>query len=88
MLPMKKRLTSIAEIVEGLGGPGEVARWADVNNSAVCNWIERGVIPPAWHLRLLMESKRRGLVIDAKTLGLEADEAAEVEATIYNGVAA
>jgi len=83
-----KKLSTISEIIEALGGPGEVAAWADVTCSAVCNWVERDVIPPAWHLRLFMETKKRGLVIEPAALGFEEPVASEVRSVFYTDGAA
>ena len=78
-----KKLTTIREIVDALGGPSQVAKWAGVNDTAIHNWIDRSVIPPAWHMRLLVETRKRGLVIDMTALGFDAKLAGEVEAILY-----
>lgn len=75
-LHMSKTVFTIRELVEELGGPTEVARWGGIGSaSAVCNWIERNTIPPAWHLRLLIEASKREFSIAPEVFGLEPDVA-------------
>ena len=70
-----RKLTSPAEIISAFGGPTAMARWAKVVPSAICNWAERG-IPPSWHLKLLIECRRRGFAIDPSALDIDGEDAA------------
>lgn len=73
---MDRTVFTIRELVDELGGPTEVARWGGIGSaSAVCNWIDRDTIPPAWHLRLLIEASKRGFSIAPSVFGLEPDVA-------------
>jgi len=69
-----RKLTSSSEIIEAFGGPTAMARWAKVVPSAISNWAERG-IPPSWHLRLIIECRRRGFAIDPVAFDLEGEDA-------------
>lgn len=72
---MQKVLRTIEDVIEFFDGPTELARWADIKTSAVCNWVEREEIPPGWHLRLAIEIKRRGAQVHPSVFGLSDDEA-------------
>lgn len=67
-------IKTVQELVEKLGGPAAVAEWAGVLPSAVCNWYDRG-IPPGWHLRLLIETRKRGLKVAPQVFELSDDDA-------------
>ena len=71
---MTKVLTSIDELVTALGGTAEVAEWAGVNQTAVCNWIARGFVPAGWHLRLLVLVRKKGLSVSHVVFGLSEEE--------------
>ena len=61
MIPdMSYDIRTIDELVEALGGPGELAASLGLTSSAVCNWSIRGFISPCWHVRLLYELRRIG----------------------------
>lgn len=73
---MRTVVKTVDELIEALGGPEKVARWACMSNhSGVCHWSRRNSIPPGWHLRLLAECAARGITIDLCLFGLEPDEA-------------
>ncbi len=70
-------VTTVDGLVEALGGTVKVAEWAGTKHTAVSNWRSDGFIPPGWHLRLLVECWRRGVVVDTvKVFGLSPEEAA------------
>jgi hypothetical protein len=77
---MQKVLRTIEGVVEFFGGPTELAKWAGIKTSAVCNWTERGEIPPGWHIRLAIEVTRRGGKIHPSVFGLSDDEASDLPA--------
>lgn len=47
-----KTLKTVQEVIDEFGGVKHLAHWADVGESAVCNWSARGYIPPGWCFRL------------------------------------
>lgn len=47
-----KRLTSVQHVIDQFGSVKALAAWAHVGESAVCNWVSRGYIPPGWSFRL------------------------------------
>lgn len=71
---MTNVLTSIDELVTALGGTAEVAEWAGVNQTAVCNWISRGFVPAGWHLRLLVLTRKKGIRVSHTVFGLTEEE--------------
>lgn len=73
---MVKRIDTIPDLVGALGGPSAVGELFGINPSAVGNWVERDVIPPGWHLRLLVEIRQRQLRVDPTVFGLSAEQAA------------
>jgi len=75
MLAMKT-LSTISEVIEAFGGHAELARWCGYEQpSGVANWLSRG-IPPAYHMRLSLEAKRRGFLLDPESVfGLEEPDA-------------
>lgn len=75
---MQKILRTVRDVVDLFEGPTELARWASIKTSAVCNWVDRGEIPPGWHLRLAIEANRRGATIHHTVFGLTDDEAKEL----------
>ena len=65
MVPnMSYDITTIDELIDRLGGPGELAEAFGVSDSAICNWAYRQFIPPSWHVRLLYELRIRNLTAD------------------------
>lgn len=64
-------LCTIDQIIAALGGTKEAAEWAGVGESAVSNWLARG-IPPGWHYRIDRELRQRGFHIDPIVFGVEA----------------
>lgn len=73
---MTKKVATIKDLVRAFGGAAELGRWAGVRDTAIHNWVERQEIPPCWHLRLLMEAKRKSIEIDPIVFGFDDDEAA------------
>lgn len=58
---MSYDVNTIHELISAFGGPTVLGESLGLSPSAVCNWALRGYISPSWHLRLLVELKRRGL---------------------------
>ncbi len=71
---MRVTLQTIPEIIDVLGGPAEVSRWAGMRPSAVCNWGARNELPPAWHIKIWIEVLSRGYDLDPKVFGLEPED--------------
>lgn len=71
---MVKTIRTPEQLIDALGGPTAVGDWAGITPGAVGNWAERG-IPPGWHLRLLVEIKRRRLRYDPALFGLSSEQA-------------
>lgn len=70
-----KVIDTIPELVETLGGYSRVAQWAGYEDArGVHNWVSRGV-PPAYHLRLILEARQKGFVISPEVFGLDGGEA-------------
>lgn len=61
---MKKTLRSVDDVAAAFGGTAELGRWAGVGQNAACNWLKRGNLPPSYHVRLLIEARKRGWKID------------------------
>lgn len=79
-----KVVTTIPSLVEALGGFANLARWAGYEDSrGIHNWVARG-IPPAYHLRLTLEARRRGIEIDPSIFELD-DQDAEVLRAVLSG---
>lgn len=78
---MSKTLRNIHDIVAAFGGYDELAKWAGYEHaSGAANWLSRG-IPPAYHMRLSLEARRRGYILDPESVfGLEPDDAATFRA--------
>lgn len=78
---MTKTLHTIQDVVEAFGGYAELARWAGYEHpSGAANWLSRG-IPPAYHMRLALEVRRRGFALDPEAVcGLEGEDALEFRA--------
>lgn len=66
---------TIEDLVETLGGPTKVAKWAGYEDArGVYNWMTRG-IPPSYHARLVLEAKRKRLLVDPNIFGFEGEDA-------------
>jgi len=59
-----EKLTTVSDVVRAFGGPSGMADWAGIGAPAVCNWVERGFIPPGWHWRLDRDAREKGYEID------------------------
>ena len=64
-------IRDVPTLVEHFGGTTKFAEWADVGSSCVSNWKALGAIPTGYHLRLYLETRRRGLIVDPEIFGLE-----------------
>jgi DNA-binding transcriptional regulator YdaS (Cro superfamily) len=62
------KVRSMTELIEALGGQSTLARNLGIGQSAVANWVLRGEIPAAWHLRLLADCRARGIEVDTKAI--------------------
>jgi hypothetical protein len=69
---MNKRETirTVADLVTAFGGNKAMGDWADVGETAVCNWKDANEIPRGYHLRLWLEVERRGLSVDPDLFGV------------------
>lgn len=67
---MAQTITSIEGLVKALGGTTAVADWLGVQPSAVSMWIDRGHIPPGWHLRLFLRCAEKGVTVDLGLFGI------------------
>jgi len=74
---MPKRIETVAQLVDALGGTTAVANWLDVVPSTISNWKEHGQIPPGWHLQLYLECQRRELCVAPGLFGIKDDSAEE-----------
>lgn len=73
---MRTEIESIKELIDLLGGTAEVARWASMSQSAICNWIDRRHIPASWHVELAVEVRKRGLPpVSPQVFGLDGEAA-------------
>lgn len=63
---MKKRLTTVSDVISALGGPKAASLWAGVGESAICNWISRGFVPVGWHFRLHQALHPKGYELTAE----------------------
>ena len=72
MRGMSKRETirTVADLVTAFGGNKAMGDWADVGETAVCNWKDANEIPRGYHLRLWFEAERRGLTVDPDLFGV------------------
>lgn len=70
---MKHRTTlhTVRDVIDAFGGPKVAAAWADVGQTAVCNWINREFIPPGWHYRMAAHLGAKGYEIDPVVFGYE-----------------
>ena len=72
-------IRTTSELVDVLGR-SFLKEWLDLGDSAISLWISRNYVPPAWHLRLFLELKRRRLKFDCEALfGISEAEARVVE---------
>lgn len=68
-----RTLSTVDDVIDLFGGPAKTARWACTSTNAVCWWRHRR-IPPAIHLRLLIEARRRDVRIGRDVFDLDEDE--------------
>ena len=66
----KRKLQTVLEVVEALGGTKATAEWCDVGMSAISNWLDRDYIPPGWHYRMTMKLKAMGFEIEPTVFGM------------------
>ena len=67
---MSEELKSIDDLIEALGGTFAVSDWLEVSPSAISNWRSRNEIPGAWHLKLYLETTKRGHQLEPKIFGM------------------
>jgi hypothetical protein len=71
-------ISTIPDLVNALGGAVRVAKWAGYEDiRGVKNWIHRG-IPPSYHLRIVLEARRRGLIVAPGIFDLSDDDAMDL----------
>lgn len=63
-------IRTVADLVTAFGGNKSMGDWADVGETAVCNWKDANEIPRGYHLRLWFEAERRGLEVDPALFGV------------------
>jgi hypothetical protein len=63
-------LTTVADIVDWLGGVRAAAKWADVSTEEVERWIIQAHIPPGWHYRLSLKAQEEGVLIRPAVFGI------------------
>lgn len=83
MTTTRKRIETVGDLVDELGGSGSVASWLGVRQSAVCNWVSDGQIPAGWHLRLFLECLRLGVEVDPAVFGVTECETRVVTARFF-----
>ncbi len=64
-------IRDVATLVDRYGGTAAFAAWAQVGPSCVSNWKANNSIPRGYHLRLFLEARRRGLIVDADLFGVD-----------------
>ncbi|MGI9521255.1 MAG: hypothetical protein ACR2PG_06350 [Hyphomicrobiaceae bacterium] len=80
---MSETLLTADEVIEFFGGTVQMANWAGTSMNAVVWWRKRG-IPPAMHLRLLIETHRRGVRIGREVFQLTQEEWDTLYAAMVN----
>jgi predicted transcriptional regulator len=78
-----KRITTIPELIEALGGDTLVADMLGISQSAVAHWKLRNQIASGWHMRLLSEAIDRGYRVEKSVFGLAEHEAEKLFAMLY-----
>jgi hypothetical protein len=66
----RTRIKTVSDLVTAFGGNKSMGDWADVGETAVCNWKDANEIPRGYHLRLWFEAERRGLDVDPALFGI------------------
>jgi hypothetical protein len=59
-----RTLTTVADVIDALGGPTKFGRLLGVTPTAIGNWARRGLIPPQWSVKLRRELLQRDMIID------------------------
>lgn len=72
---MNGTITTIADLIDALGGDTTVAGEFGISQPAVAAWKARGEIPGGWHLRIWAWAKRERLKVDPCVFGLTRKEA-------------
>lgn len=79
-----KNVHSISDLIASLGGCSQLAKWAGYEDArGVHNWIARG-IPPSYHLRLLLEARRKRIQIDPAVFRLPEADAESLRMILYH----
>ncbi len=55
-----KRITTISQAIDAMGGRDVVAERCCITTAAVDRWVEADFIPPGWHLRFYVWLTKRG----------------------------
>lgn len=79
------QISTISELIDALGGPSELGAFLGITQEAVSNWKARGAIPPGWHARLILEARKRSIIVDGSVFGLVGDPAAELRNLLSAG---
>ncbi len=80
-------VSTIDDLVAAFGGPSKLAKMLHVSQSAISLWKIRETVPPGWHIRLLIEADRRGIVISPALFKIEGDDAKAFSRLIRRGLA-
>lgn len=67
-------ITSIADLVDELGGPTALGAKLGISSEAISNWIAREAIATGWHVRLWAMVSRRGLTVDPAVFNYTEEE--------------
>lgn len=76
-------INTIDELIDVLDGPSKAAelvsssaryRIGTISPAGICNWKDRGYIPPSRHLPVLLELKRRGKTINPALLEMSQED--------------
>lgn len=70
LMSKRETIRTVADLVTAFGGNKAMGDWADVGETAVCNWKDANEIPRGYHLRLWFEAERRGLTVDPDLFGV------------------
>lgn len=66
-------IDSVDALVAAFGGTAHLAETLDVGMSTISNWKRAEDIPPAWHLRLLLEAQARAIDLRPDFFGKAGD---------------
>jgi hypothetical protein len=68
----RRRVRTVAGVIEAMGGVEAMAEWAGVRPDAVEDWIAKSWIDAGWHYRLDRLLAARGFDVDPAVFGVTA----------------